>query len=94
MFNNKSVFKINDSSNIPPSRPPNITPLCCKCKKKFDAESLKPYINSFIYVWLINGSSFWMYPKSIKNNMLCGYIWIGESWETICIGFGLIQSIY
>lgn len=81
-------------SERPPSVPPNITPLYCKSAMKPTKEMLSAYIKTYVYVWLVNGGSFWMYPQRMCEDMLCGLIWSGESWEPACFSVNLIRSIY
>ncbi len=81
-------------SEMPPSVPPTITPLYCKGAMKPTKEMLNAYIKTYIYVWLVNGGSFWMYPQRLYDNMLCGLIWSGEGWEPCCFSINLIKSIY
>ncbi|HAN20162.1 MAG: hypothetical protein A2Y15_03265 [Clostridiales bacterium GWF2_36_10] len=89
-----SFSKKNNKNNLPPSRPPQIEPTYCKGKNKYEPSELKPLLNTYIYIWLSNGSSFWMYPVKLADNMVCGYTWSGESWEMLYISCALIKSLY
>ena len=81
-------------SENPHSAPPKTQPVYCRGSLKPMPELLKPCIKTYIYIWLVNGGSFWMFPQNIIDNMLCGLIWSGESWEPACFGFKLIKSFY
>jgi hypothetical protein len=81
-------------SGKPPSPPPSVIPSYCKITIRPKPEILRQYVNTYMYVWLVNGSSFWMYPKKFNNYILSGYVWSGKGWETICFSEKLIDSIY
>ncbi|PKM62865.1 MAG: hypothetical protein CVU97_03105 [Firmicutes bacterium HGW-Firmicutes-21] len=87
-------FRKESRSKLPLSPPPPVIPSYCGISIKPTPEILNAYINLFVYVWLINGSAFWMFPKKIHKNILCGYIWSGKSWESACFSHVLIDSIY
>ena len=86
--------KKEGKNSLPPSPPPAFQPPYCKLAPRITPEMLTAYLNTYIYVWIVQGCSFWMFPEIYKNDMLCGYIWSGESWEPACISYKLIDSIY
>lgn len=90
---NKNSF-VKGKMNIPTSPPPSIVPLYCKVPIEPTPELLNAYINTIIYLWLSNGNEFWMCPKYVNGNILCGYVWSGDSWESACFNCKLIKSIY
>lgn len=81
-------------SETPTSVPPEIVPPYCRGALKPTKEILSAYIKTYVYIWLVNGFSFWMYPQQIVNNMLCGVVWAEENWEPACFSINLIKSIY
>lgn len=86
--------RANISDKYPPSRPPEVIPVCCKISIKPEPVSLHPLLGTYIYVWLKNEIAFWMFPVKLIENLLCGYMFANEKWEAICISCDLIKSFY
>lgn len=38
-------------------------------------------LNSFTYLWLINGNNFWFFPISIDRQFVIGFRWRRNRWE-------------
>jgi len=38
-------------------------------------------MNSFTYLWLINGNNFWFYPVAIDRQFVIGFRWRRNRWE-------------
>lgn len=91
---NKETLKMNGNSILPPSRPPETVPVFCETKMQISAETFKPVLNTYVYIWLVNGGSFWMYPKKIIDELVCGYVFTGEKWVEICMNNNLIKGYY
>ena len=83
---------------VPTTKPPTVIPVFCEngINKGGDYtyDMFVPLLNTFIYVWLKNGDSFWMYPVKTTMDLLCGYTHAEDKWQPICFGFPLIKSFY
>ena len=43
---------------------------------------LSKVIHYYIYVWVEDGPSFWMFPTNLSDEgLLAGYIWTREQWS-------------
>jgi hypothetical protein len=38
-------------------------------------------INSFTYIWLVNGNNFWFFPIFIDRQFVIGFRWRRNRWE-------------
>lgn len=38
-------------------------------------------LNSFTYLWLVNGNNFWFFPISIDRQFVIGFRWRRNRWE-------------
>ena len=51
------------------------------CLVKSELNGLKYQFNEIVYLWLINGNSFWYHIKYVKDNTLIGYYLDKELWK-------------
>ncbi|GIP38517.1 hypothetical protein J31TS4_17970 [Paenibacillus sp. J31TS4] len=50
-------------------------------------------LNSFTYVWLWNGESFWFFPTRVAYEGASGYRWNGLFWFYDVIDPALIRAV-
>ncbi|MFF2754596.1 transporter [Psychrobacillus sp. NPDC058041] len=45
-----------------------------------DSGSIRGCLHHNTYVWLTNGSAFWLYPTFVGRNSISGFRWNGHTW--------------
>lgn len=60
---------------MPPSAPPNFVPTRQITPFRVDPASIRNCMRRFTYVWLDNGSEFWMFPIQLSRNSISGFRW-------------------
>lgn len=67
--------------NKMPPPPPQNAPMMPKAGvKQVSPGSIRPCRYQYVYVWLFNGNSFWVWPTNITRRTLVGYRWNGYRW--------------
>ena len=66
-------------SPFPPSRPPRYAPESTDLEAH--PELLKNCLFTYVFLWMQNGKSFWMYPTGSSVDKLSGYVWDGVRWK-------------
>lgn len=78
--------------NKMPPPPPKHVPLMPKAAvKQVSPISIRPCRYQYVYVWLVNGNSFWVWPTNITRRTLVGFRWNGFRW--VYIGLDLNSII-
>ncbi len=49
--------------------------------RRVGPRELRRCINSFTFIWLINGSSFWFFPIQVDRQFILGFRWRRNRWE-------------
>lgn len=77
---------------LPPSPPPDFQPGYSYLEPR--ADHIKNCMYSYIYVWLEDGQSFWMYPTVVDEEYINGYIWNKPLWTYYEFEWPAINSYY
>lgn len=89
-----------NSRRAPSSPPPNYIPNKTDAKmsssqtKAIDSISIRPCINTFVYIWPRNGRGFWAYVVFVGRRSLAGYRWNGRRWFYFAIGLSNIEAFF
>lgn len=59
-----------------------------------DPGALRPCLYRYVYVWLTNGRSFWVWPTFIGPRSLAGYRWTRYGWRYFGIDLNRIDRFY
>lgn len=78
----------------PPGHPPDRIPEKRASVYAVDPGAIRNCLHRNTYVWLINGSSFWMYPTFVGRKSVSGYRWTRFGWAYIGIDLDLIETFY
>lgn len=79
--------------NSPPPPPPKATPKAANPNQlKVSSGSIRPCRYQYVYVWLNNGRSFWVWPTNIDRRTLSGYRWNGFRWVYFGIDLNRIAA--
>lgn len=50
-------------------------------ERRMGQRDLRRCVNSFTFIWLINGNSFWFYPTFVDRQFVIGFRWRRNHWE-------------
>lgn len=50
-------------------------------EREIGRRDLRRCLNSFTFIWLVNGNSFWFYPTFIDRQFVQGFRWRRNHWE-------------
>ncbi|QZY56695.1 hypothetical protein [Crassaminicella profunda] len=85
-FNKSTTTKPNKSFSMPvfPDNPPD-PPLLERSVENGSegdvTDVIKPCLNKYVYIWLKDGSSFWMYLVYAEEGYIGGWIWLDTQWH-------------
>jgi len=74
---------------LPPGPPPRYIP---KRPDSANTGSLKGCRKKWTFIWLKNGSSFWMWIRRIYRRTIIGTIWTGCAFSTHALAIHRIES--
>ncbi len=69
-----------DGFSLPPSPPPKGSPPYCQGFHNAIPEFLMSHMRLYIYVWVVTGQSFWMFPSKLEGDLIYGHLWNGQNW--------------
>ena len=78
----------------PPQPPPRFIPDFCQNEEMLTPEILRNHLHHCIYVWLISGHEFWMFPTAFDNEVMEGYIWDANGWTRYAFDPRLLKGLY
>lgn len=90
----KNDWRIHTTQMVPTNSVPVTTPQYCTGLYNAEPNAIKQYLFTYIYVWTENGFSFWLFPICLRDDIIYGYIWEGESWIYSTVDRSLILSVY
>jgi hypothetical protein len=82
------------SSQKPPAPPPPAVPQYSPFPNDFGSDLIKQYFYYFVYVWMMHGNSFWIYPVDVIGDVLFCYAWDGLDWKYIRLKISQIDCLY
>ena len=80
--------------SAPQSPPPNFVPPQPRQTRAVDAGAIRGCLNSFMYVWLRNGQSFWMFPTFVGRQSISGYRWTRFGWAFTGFSLQVVESFF
>jgi len=81
-------------SQRPPSPPPDRIPGRGKRGPVVSEQALRPYLGTYLFVWMVGGPQFWVYVKSVDAARLYGYVWDRNRWHAAAIPLLYIDTFY
>lgn len=79
----------------PMGPPPSVTPKKSEAEVELtavDPGSLKPCRYRYVYIWLKNGKSFWVWLTYVGKTSISGWRWTGFYWVYFGIDLKKIES--
>jgi len=80
--------------SAPTSPPPDFVPPQSRQTRAIDPGAIRGCMNNFVYVWLRNGQSFWMFPTFVGRQSISGYRWSHFGWVYTGFSLRLIESFF
>jgi len=78
----------------PGIRPPYTIPKYCSIMRGTGPAVIGQHVGLLVYIWTVSGSGFWMYPTSIRNNVVYGYVWDGTRYQYTFFEISQIDCLY
>jgi len=78
----------------PPQPPPRFAPDFCKNPELLTNGFLRNHLHHYVYIWLLSGHEFWMFPTQLDGNTYTGYIWDADGWKRYTFDTRLIRGLY
>ena len=85
---------IGSNYSQPPSPPPGVIPGYCKKGPGVNEQTLRAYLGTYLFIWIIGGQKYWMYPNRVDTTMLYGYLWDQGHWHSAAVPLMYIDSFY
>lgn len=57
-------------------------------------ELLRNCLFTYLFIWMTDGYSYWLYPNDYNSQMLSGYVWNGYSWQYACLYWDDIKYFF
>ncbi|MGI6751943.1 MAG: hypothetical protein ACOX4U_04900 [Anaerovoracaceae bacterium] len=78
----------------PMAPPPEIVPSYSPDMNFIIDDILEQCLYHYIFVWLVDEDSFWMFPVSFNDHTISGYIWVEEVWTYADFNWRSIKGFY
>lgn len=91
MFSPEGSARLSQKPLCPP---PENSPPYCSARNGFGPDRIKQYINDSVYVWMLNGNSFWICPVDFIGDVVFCYAWDGSDWNFIRFNISGIDRFF